>query len=285
MTSSLSSRIPVLAVVAVLFASLALPVAAVTVPTEDVPGSAAAGEDVTATFEITELYKNPSFESWNLTGSTELEDVTWTVSFINPSGETVAKQNYDGQTFETPAVSSNTDVDGDGDTETITDLTVTVKGTVPEPVNFTYPEKETYVVAELVQTRGQAGSTNPIGTWDSHHFTTGGEDGPGSQQARSELEQAETAIANATTEGGDVSDAESSLKNAVDAYESGQFELAVNLANDAQKKADEAAQQAKSSRQTNQLLMFGGIGVVVLLVVVGGVWYWRNQGDDYDKLG
>lgn len=285
MTWSPSSRISVLVVAAVLVASLAVPAAAVSIASEDVPEPAAADEEVTATFEITELYQDPSFESWNLTGSTELESVTWTVAFVNPSGETVATRNYDGQSFETPPVSSNTDVDDDGDAETITDMVVTVQGTVPEPTNFTYPDEETYRVAELVQTRGQDGSTNSIGTWDSHFYTTGSEDTPGSNQARSAIERAEAAIANSTDAGGDVEDANASLTNAIEAYQTGEFQLAVNLANEAQTKADDAEQAANSSKQTNQLLMFGGIGVVALLIVVGVVWYVRNRGDDYDKLG
>lgn len=281
MTSSPSSRLLVLALLVSLAVSVAIPAGAVSVGDSTVPTETAAGDTYTAEWTLTNLYKEPSFESWSLEGETELTNVTWTVSFINPSGETVAKLNYDSQSFKSPEISSQTDIDGDGQSEAITELRIEVRGTAPAPQEYIWPEQETFLVATLTQTRGESGSVNEIDSWSAFHYTTGGEESPGTKEAREALSSAAGAIESADEAGANVEDANSTFSAAVQFYESGQFDNAIDQAT----RAEEQANKAKGGAQQGQLLLFGGVGLLALLVLAGGVWYWRSQQDTYDKLG
>lgn len=281
MTSSPSSRLLVLALLASLSVALAAPAVAVSVGDSTIPSETAAGDTYTAEWTLTNLYKDPSFESWSLEGETGLTNVTWTVSFINPSGETVAKLNYDSQSFKSPEISSQTDIDSDGQPEAITELRIEVRGTAPAPQKYTWPEQETFEVATLTQTRGESGSVNEIDSWSAFHYTTGGEESPGTKDAREALASAAGAIESADEAGANVEDANSTFSAAVQFYESGQFDNAIDQAT----RAEEQANKAKGGAQQSQLLLFGGVGLLALLVLAGGVWYWRSQRDTYDKLG
>jgi hypothetical protein len=277
MTSSRCSKAITLALLsAVLLSAVAAPVLAVNVSDSSVPEEAQAGDQISASATLAELYQNPNWEPWTLTGETELENVTWTVTYIDAQGNEFDTRTFDGQSFSTDPLTSENDT---------LEVRVEVTGTVPEPTEFTYPERETFTVIDLTQTRGQEGSTNDITSLSAHHFTTAPENeddaAPGSQEAREALNAAQEAINASEEAGADTSSAEETFQSAVSAYESGNFENAVDLANSAQSEAE----SAESSQQQTELLLYAGVGVVALLLIGGGVYYWRSQQDDYDKLG
>lgn len=235
----------------------AAPVAAVTSSASGVPNGAQVGSEQEATYTLSNLYEDGTQE-WTLTGRTNMTGVQWTVEKQKLGGD-VETASFSGQTFST-TVSSNNDVER---------VTVTVRGTTPEVDNFTYEPREQYLFAQLNKSAGDA--VTVIETTETHHYTTE------SQEARQAIESAQTAIDEA---GGD-EEAEDSLESAISAYNAENFGNAVDLA----ERAEGEAQQKQQAASRNQLLLFGGIGVLALFVVVGGVYYWRSQQDSYDKLG
>jgi hypothetical protein len=254
------SRVAVAAVL--LLAALAVPAAAVSVGDDSVPAEAAVGTQVEATVSLTELYRSPQLESWELTGQTDLTDVTWTVVYYDQTGSKVDQSSYSGQNFSGAAVAA-----ADG----VSDVEVRITGTVPPVDEFTYEPQQAFTFAELTQTR-EGGASNTIETSETNHYTSE------SQRARTELDEAAAAIESASA---DTSDAEKSFNQAVNAYEGEEFDLAVELAN----QATEQANSAEQSRQTRQTLIYAAVGIVVVALLVGGVLYWRSQQETYDKLG
>jgi len=241
--------------VALLLTVAVVPAAAVSTEAEGVPDDAEVGEEVEATFVLTDLYEDGSDE-WTLTATTDLQNVNWVVEKRTLSGDTM-RESYTGQSFET-TVSASEDVDR---------VTVTVTGTTPEVGTWSYDPREQFVMTELVKDTG--GSADRLGQWEVHHHT------PESREARTAIESAEAAVADVDHDG-----AERNLERAITAYEDGNHGLAVDLANE----AEQQATQAKQASDRRQLLLYGGIGVVALLVVFGGLYYWRSQQDEYSQL-
>ena len=249
MNSSRCSSLAALLFVLVLAVGAA---GAVTVSQADAPSEAQVGTDVQATFVLTELFQNPSLEQWLLEGATELDNVTWTVQIDNPAGSQIAQQSYDGQTFEHPInLEDNHD-----------EIRVTVTGTVPPIANYSYSPAETFVFAELSQAR-EGGTSDVIEAYETHHYT---ED---SRAARQAIDEADAAIEAA----GGHQEAERTLSSAKQAYDSENFDLAVDLATQAQ----ETAQKAQSNQSRNRLILMAVGALVVIGVVVGAVLYWQRN--------
>lgn len=279
MTSSPSSRILTLGIVCLLALSVAVPAAAVSVSEANYAEEKAVGEEMSVSVTLEEPFKDPPWDTWTLQGETALENVTWTVRLIDQTGTTSDIQSYDGQELNNGnGVQVSTDQDVD-------QIVVEIVGDVPAVEQYTYPDEERFLVAELVQTRGNEGNRDEIGAWGAHHYTTGDSQEPGSQQARSALDSAQAAIDAANAAGADTSAANQSLQNAIQFYESGQFQNAIDNAETAEEEANAAREDVESSRQTQQLLMYAGLVVLVLAVLGGGFWYYREQQDSYDKLG
>lgn len=246
-----------LVVALLLLTAAVVPAAAISTNEDGVPDESRAGSEVSATYTFTELYTD--FESWTLRGSTELEGVTWTVRKLDQAGNQLSQTSYDGATFDESVDISN-------DTARVV---VQVRGTVPEVDNFSYDPAEQYTFASF-QLRRQGGTNQRITADQVHHFTEA------SRDARAEIDAAQQAIDAA----GGNQQAEQTLSNAISAYNAGNFGNAADLANQAEQRANRAQQ----SQNTTQMLVFAGIGVVVLLLVVGGFAYYRSQQDTYDKL-
>ncbi|RLM57046.1 hypothetical protein DVK02_04400 [Halobellus sp. Atlit-31R] len=261
MTKTSWSRFSKLALACLFVLSVAtVPAAAVSVGDSDVVSDAEVGTQVTATATLTELYQNPSLESWTLAGSTELTDVTWTVYYYDQTGAKVSQESFDGQSFSDAQVSAD-----DGTSEIVVEVT----GTVPTVEQYSYDPPQSFTVIALEQTR-EGGSTNAIETWDATYYTSE------SREARGSIDEAAAAV-----EQVDSQQAERSLQNAIDAYDGEEFSLAVDL-------ADQAREQAQETQQSNQLMQYALYGVGGLLVVgllVGGFLYWRSQQQGHDKLG
>lgn len=245
----------------VVLSALAVPAAAVSVAETDVPDEAQVGTQVTASVTVDELYNSPEYQQWQLAGSTELTNVTWTVTWFNQAGNQMKQQSYDGQNFSGAAVNIEEGHDS---------VQVSVTGTVPAVENYTYDPAPTFLVMELRQER-QGGTSSVIDEWEARHFTEE------SQAARDALDQAALAI----EEAGNPEQAETTFENAVQAYEGEQFDLATNLAGE----AEQQATKKQESQETTQLLLYVGVGIGVLALIVGGFLYWRSQQDTYDKLG
>lgn len=250
MSSNRSFRIlPIVLVTFVLAAGVA---GAVTISEQDAPSSALAGSQVTSTFVFTDLYQNPSYESWTLKGETELENVTWTVQLLNQAGSVQGQQSYDGATFQ-ERISLENDV---------AEVNIQITGTAPTVENYTYSPPPTFTFAAFNLAR-EGGSSAPIQEFETRHFTQE------SQEARDAIDEAQTAI----DEVGGHEEAQGILNNAVSAYEAGNFENAVDLANEAKNRATSAQQQSQLVR----FALLGVIGVIVLVAIAGGIWWYRQR--------
>ncbi|WP_224448838.1 hypothetical protein [Haloprofundus salilacus] len=260
-----SSKLAALVACALLLSAFAAPAAAVSVAEENVPAEGEVGEQVSATVTLGQLYQNPQWNTWSVAGETNLTDVTWTVTYYDQTGSKVGSDEFDGQNFTGATVSSN-----DG----VSEVDVKVTGTVPEVTEYDYEDEQSFLLMGLSQSR-DGGASNEIGSWETHHYTTE------SAEARAAIENAEAAIEAAG--GADTQQAEQSLTQAIRAYDGNNpdFDLAVELANE----AEDQAGSAQQSSQTMQMAMYAVGGLVVLLLVAGGVFWYRSNQTTYDKLG
>lgn len=254
----------VLAVLALLLAA-GTPAAAVSADADGVPSEVEVGEEVSATFTVDELFRNPSIEEWTLTGETELTNVTWTVVFYDSTGSKVDQHSHDGDNFSQDGVSADGGVD---------EIEVRVTGDAPTIEEYTYDPEEEFLFASLTQAR-EGGNSDEIESWHAHHYTSESKD------AREAIESAEAAIDDAG--GADTSDAESTLNNAISAYESGNdFDNAVDLA----ERSEREATDARQTSERNRLLMYAAGGLIGLAAIVGGGYFvYKSRQDGYDKLG
>ncbi|WP_254272208.1 hypothetical protein [Haloarcula marina] len=231
---------------------------AFTISAEGVPSDAAVGDEVTVTYTIDDPFTDTSNE-WTLQGQTQLQDVSWTVTVLR-AGSQVSQATYGGQNF-----SQALDIDNNGD-----QVTVELTGTTPEVENYTYQPEEQFRVASLTRVSGN--NEEEFQNDTAHHYTAD------SREARQAIDDAQAAIDAA----GGNSEAEQLLDSAVSSYENGNFQNAIDLAEQSQN----TAQQAQQSQQTTQTLLLAGGALVVLLLLGGGGYYLytQTQGDDYSKL-
>ncbi len=242
-----------LALLCALFLAVS-PVAAVTTGADGTPDSAQVGEQATTTYTFTELYDQ--YDQWTLRGQTQLQEVTWTVRLYDQTGSRIARETYNGGSF-TQRVSANDDVNR---------VEVEVTGTVPQVSNFSYEPPQEFTLAAFTQTQ-QGGTSAPLTSDSVRHYTES------SQEARNALDTAATAVEGAGA-------GEELLNSAISSYNNGNFENAIDLA----EQAETAANQAQQSQQTNQLLLYAGAGVVLLLVIGGGVYWFLSNRDTNDPL-
>ncbi|MFC7046914.1 hypothetical protein ACFQH6_17245 [Halobacteriaceae archaeon GCM10025711] len=250
-----------LALAAVLFVA-AVPAAAVSVTPDGVPDSAEVGSKTTASFEVTDLYSN--YDSWTLAGETELVNATWTVTLYDQTNARIGRESYSGQTFQ-QAVEASEDVNR---------VEVRVEGTVPKVENYSYQPAQSFTVAALRETQ-DGGASTTLDAWSARPYTSD------SQEARDAIADAEDAIDTAESNGADTTEAEDLLDSAVSAFNGSNFDNAVKLANNAQSKAEGAA----ASKQQTNLLLMAGAGLVGLLLIGGGVYWYLSNRQTYDKLG
>ena len=261
--SNRSSRV-VLATLVVLLAAT-VPAAAVSVTGEDVPEEGQVDTQVSATITLDELYQNPQSEQWQLSGSTELTDVSWTVVYYDQTGSQVNLVEPTGQSF------SGLDIAASSGTA---EVEVRITGTVPDVDSYSYDPAQEFLLMEL--TRGQqGGASNTIESWQTHHYTER------SASARDAIDEAGSAIETARSNGANPADAQANYDDAVAAYNDGSFDVATNLAN----RATQQATQAQQSQQTQQLIIYAVVGLLVVGLLVGGVVYWRSQQGPDDPLG
>jgi hypothetical protein len=273
MTMEISTRSTSLLVLFVttllVLATVGTPVSAVRVADETVPETGEVGSKLSATVRLTDLYREPDLESWTLAGTTDLTDVTWTVTLYDQGGNRLRQASHDGQSLEQ---------DGIDLAAGVSDVAVRVTGTVPPVSTYVYDPAQTvqtFTVASLAATR-PGGSSTDIGTWEVHHYTAA------SREATRALDAAAAAIDAARASGATPGTAEETFGFAVDAYEGENFALATTLATQAESQAVAAERQA----ETNRLLLYVG-GLVVALALLGTLvyWYQRRRRRPYDRLG
>lgn len=223
--------------------------AAVQSETGDLPAEAEVGSDIETTVELSGLFEE--FESWTVAVDTQLENATWTITQFNQAGSEIEREEFDGE-------SAAQSVDIDDGTATVE---IRVTGTTPGIDEFRYEPPEQFTVMNLTQER-EGGADRDLESYETHHFTAE------SKEARQAIDQARTAV-----EGSGSSDAQSSLDSAISAYENGNFENALQLAERAE---DEATQR----QLIRNALLVGAVVVVVALIAFGGyrVYKARQKG-------
>ncbi len=260
-------------------------VAAVSVAEEDVPERAEVGETVTATITLNQLYESPRYAEWSVAGETRLQNVTWRVTFFDVAGNEIRRVEVDGQFLNQSAVENPAELRVNENSDTpAAEVRVQVTGDVPEIEDYTYPElgqsgePESFTIVTLTQDRGAGGTSNTIQNpdggegWQTVHFT------PESQSARDALDSARETIQQAQEEGLDVSEATNNFEQAREAYQEESFELAEELAGDAETIAqDELDGQGGGLPIT----IIAGAAVVLLVVAAAAVYVYRQrQGPD-----
>jgi hypothetical protein len=254
--SRCSSLAVLLTVLALVLVSAVGPVAAVTADATDVPDRQEVGQERRATFTLTDLYEDGTNE-FTLRGTTRLENVSWTVRKVTLNGDR-RTETYTGGSFETTVSAA----------ENTERVEVVVAGRAPSVENFSYDPAQSFEFARLAKAVGD--NVDVVGTWSVTHYTAA------SAEARSAIETAEPVVA-----GSGSGSAEQQLRRARQAYDGGEFDLAAELAAD----AESTAASARQSRGTTQLLLFAGVGVVAVALVVGAVLYLRGGSDPGDPLG
>lgn len=216
------------------------------------------GESVTATVVLEDPFQGDQVsETWTLNASTELENVRWTVTVLD-QGNQLNETVYGEQTFQ-----QELSLDNGGD-----EVRIEITGDTPPIENYTYEPPETYVLWDIDALSGS--NAADLDTRTIHHYTNDSKD-------------ARLAITNATrtlNETGGNAEAQDTLNNSVSSYDNGNFGNAIDLANQAR----DEAEQAQQSKQTTQTLIYAAIAIVALVVVGGGIYYWRSQQQDYGKL-
>jgi hypothetical protein len=249
-----SNKFVAVSVALLLFGLLfAGPAVAVESEPQDLPEESEVGTTVETTFEITELYDE--FESWTLVAETELTNATWTIRQLDQGEGEITRNEFDGQSVSQP-------VDIEDGTATVE---VRVTGTTPQIDEFSYEPPQRFVVASFIQER-EGGTNRDIATHESHHYT------PDSKQARQAIDSAQTAV-----EGSGSDEAQSSLDSAISAYESGNFENAIDL-------AERAEGEASQSQLIRNALIGGGVVIVVLLLAVVGYRVYKSRQQDTSRL-
>jgi hypothetical protein len=239
-----------------------VPAAGVSVSGDATPSTVEVGAQQDVTYEVTDLYTD--YDQWTLSGETELTAVTWTVTTYDQTGAKIDQQQYNAQSFEHTIAAS----------DDVSSVDVRLQGTTPTWSNWSYDPAQQLTVASFTQSQS-GGASTPIDSFSARPYT---ED---SQAARSAIDAANAAIDDAAGTGAGTSEAQSLVDNAVSAYENGNFQNTEDIAGKAQSKANDAAQ---SAQQTDLLLMAGG-AIVVIALVIGGIYWYLQQRETYDRLG
>ncbi|UWG48841.1 putative membrane protein [Halanaeroarchaeum sp. HSR-CO] len=250
-----------LVLVALLVVSVA-PAAAVSVSDEASPSAVEVGEQQDVTYTVSDLYTD--YDRWQLSGETELTDVTWTVTTYDQTDAKIEQQQYNSPSFDHEIAAD----------EDVSAVEVRLQGTTPSWSEWQYDPAQNLTLATFAQAQ-EGGSSSEVATYTARPYTAD------SQSARTAIDDAKAAIDDAESAGANPDEAESLLNNAISAYENGNFENAGDLASQAQNSANSAAQ---SANRTDLLLMAGGV-VVLLALVAGGIYWYLQQRETYDRLG
>ena len=248
-----SSKGTTLVALLALLLAVAGPAGALTLTDETDFTESRVGETVSTTVVIEDPFTDQPDE-WTLRGTTELTNVSWVVT-VRQQGNQVNQSQYSDQTFEEPLALEN-----NGD-----EVEISLTGDTPAVESYSYDPPQNYVLWELVAITGNSEST--LNATSVHHYTNDSDD------ARNAIDDAVAAI----NESGGNAEAQDTLNSSISSYDNGNFQNARDLASDAQNQAESAQQ----SQQQTQTLIYAAVGLVVLALVGGGIYYWRsNQGPE-----
>jgi hypothetical protein len=239
-----------------------VPAAGVTISGDAGPSTVEVGEQQDVTFSVEDLYTD--YDSYQLSGETDLTAVTWTVTTYDQTGAEIEQHQYNDPAFD-HAISANDDVSS---------VEVRLQGTTPNWSAWQYDPPQELTLATFAQSQ-EGGTSTEIETFEARPYTAD------SQSARTAIDNANAAIDDAEAAGASPDEAEALVNNAISAYESGNFENAEDLASQAETNANSAGQ---SAQRTDMLLLAGG-GIVVLALVAGGIYWYLQQRETYDRLG
>lgn len=213
-----SSKLGVAALAAVLVLAAVGTAGAITVTEANVPEEAEVNASVTASVQFDEPFANQT--SWHLESSTDLTDASWTVEYIQ-NGEVEATYDYDSDGFYHGPINRTGAVSPDA-------IRVNVSGSAPPIEEYDFHANETFDAMDLVQVWNEGLNWSVIGEWQLRHYSQAQLD------AEARLESVNQSIQTARANGTDVSDAEARFQDAVQTYESGSLEFAVQIADDAE---------------------------------------------------
>ena len=227
---------------------------------DEAPTEGEVGEEITVSVELDSLYgEDVPDDQWTLGGETALDNPDWTVIVRDAGGDEIERQDLTQGTFEQDIVRDDNHVSVD----------VTVTGDVPELTSFDYEDEsvEEVLAMELFQvTEDGDRSRLSDATYEIHRYTAE------SQEARMAIDDAQEAAEEA-----DSDSAQRDIDNAITFYNNGEFESAIDSANDAK-------DTAEGAQQTRQLMMFGGAAIIVIAILAGGIYYWRQSKQGTSKL-
>lgn len=224
------------------------------------PATAEVGTEVEATVTLTDLYRDPAWESWKLAGETELKNVVWTVRLYDQTGSQIDRRSFDGRRFAGATVATE-----DGTSE----IRVTVTGTVRSVGEYSYDPAQSTTLLTLSQVR-PGGANNELVERTVRPYTAE------SAAARERLDEAAAAVDRVGDD-----DAAEWFGRAVSAYENENFELTSTLASEAESRA----RAAERSDRRERLLFYGAGGTVALALLVGGIFVYLSRRNAYDRLG
>ncbi len=252
-----SSKGVALAVLLAITVVMAGTAAAISVSGE-MPEPAQEGTEVSMEVTVdSPMQDQPS--DWTLVAETDLEDPTWFIEVRDGAGNTIEEK----QSVEASEISQQLSEENRVPNKVI----VRVSGVVPEltteDLNYEDISAEKYTVMRLSQ---DGERTLEDGEYRSHRYDSDGQH----EQAREALDDASEAV-----EGANNDAAAEDLDRAIAFYNNGDFQRAIDLAEDAEEKVDQGGLP---------LPLIGGAVVVVLLIVAGGVYYWRSQQTSEYKL-
>lgn len=236
MTRPTRALLLVAALVAV--AALATPGAAVSASATQSPNATQVGENVTASYVLTDLYTDAPTE-WRLNATTGLDNATWTVTAAGLDHRVLATRQGRGPSITVPVRAARN----------VSEVTVSVTGTAPSVANFTYPARERYRLVSFAREGGNSSGT--IDDWRAAHYTRS------SQSARTTLNASRAAI----RDNGSDAELEEQFGFAVTAYRAGEFDLATSIAADARQDA---------GRANYPIGMISGLFLGGIVVVLGG---------------
>lgn len=248
MTRPIRALLLVAALVAV--AALATPGAAVSATANQSPNATQIGENVTASYVLTDLYTDAP-TAWRLNASTGLDRATWVVTARGLDHRVLATRRGRGSSVTIPVRAARN----------VSEITVSVTGTAPAVANFTYPARERYQVVSFA--REDNGSSVAIDDWRAAHYTRA------SQAARTTLNASRAAIRDNGSDG----ELEEQFRFAVTAYRAGEFDLAGSIAADARQDA---------GRADYPVGMISGLFLGGIVAVLGGagVRTYRSRSDE-----
>lgn len=227
----------------------------------DAPDSAEVGEEVEINQMVVEDLATVKDGTWTMQVTTELENPRLQATVKDPGGNPTGEYDTTSDTLEFEI-----------DTSRDATVELSVRGDAPAIVNgpgqlsYENPERENIDALEVTELFQDQAQSLDGGTFSVHRYTEG------SQDAREAIDDA-----NEAAEDADSDDARDAIDDAITFYDNGEFDKAIERANEAEDIAD-------SKGETRRLLMIIG-GILALIIVIGvGAYLYQERQEPENKL-